>query len=83
LESLYLFALASLGVALISAGMEGYLWMYGKLATWARFPLVAGGFLIVFPETYTTIAGVVLILSTIILLKITRKAVAAKEGTIR
>ena len=83
LQSVYLFTLALIGIVFIAAGMENYLWMYGKLKLWARPLLVAGGFLIVFPETYTTIAGVVLILSTIILLKITRKAVAAKEGTIR
>jgi len=77
LESLYLFILALLGVALISAGMEGYLWMHGKLKLWARPLLVTGGFLIVFPEMYTTIVGVVLILFTIIALKIKGKASTA------
>ena len=81
-QSLYLFALALLGVALISAGMEGYLWAYGKLTMWARPPLVAGGFLIVFPETYTTIAGVVLILCTILVLKITKVKVGIKESAV-
>jgi TRAP transporter 4TM/12TM fusion protein len=79
-ESLYLFVFALLGIVFISASLEGYLWMYGKLYMWARPPLMAGGFLIVFPETYTTIAGVVLILFTLIVLKITKKDVAAKEG---
>jgi TRAP transporter 4TM/12TM fusion protein len=81
LQSAYLFALALLGVALISAGMEGYLWTYGKLTMWARPPLVVGGFLIVFPETYTTIGGIALIVFTMIVLKIIKKQKEEKEGT--
>lgn len=73
LKSLYVFAVALIGVAFISAGMEGYLWLYGKLRLWPRIPLIVGGFLIVFPETYTDIIGAVLILGTIIVLKLTRK----------
>jgi TRAP transporter 4TM/12TM fusion protein len=82
LESLYLFGLALLGVALISAGMEGYLWIYGKLKLWARPLLMAGGFLIVFPEKYTTIGGAVLIMFTLIGLKIMGQRVSKKEGAI-
>lgn len=73
LKSLYAFVLALLGIVFISAGMEGYLWMYGKLKLWARLLLIAGGFLIVFPETYTDLIGAVLILGTIIVLRLTRK----------
>ena len=82
LQSIYLFALALLGVALISAGMEGYLWTYGKLTTWARPPLVAGGFLIVFPETYTTIVGIALIVFTMIVLKMIKKEKAKRNALI-
>lgn len=80
-ESLYLFVLALLGIVFISAGMEGYLWMYGKLKFWARPILVVGGFLIVLPETYTTIVGAAIILFTIGVLKITGKDITAKEET--
>jgi len=80
LESLYLFALALIGIVFISAGMENYLWMYGKLKLWARPLLVAGGFLIVFPETYTTIGGIALIVFTMIVLKIIKKEKGEKES---
>jgi TRAP-type uncharacterized transport system fused permease subunit len=81
-ESLYLFVLALLGIVFISAGMEGYLWMHGKVKFWARPVFVVGGFLIVLPENYTTIMGAALILVTIAVLKITRKEMAAKEALI-
>jgi TRAP-type uncharacterized transport system fused permease subunit len=81
-ESLYLFVLALLGIVFISAGMEGFLWMHGKVKFWVRPVFVVGGFLIVLPETYTTIVGTVLILVTIVVLKITRKEIAAKEAAI-
>ncbi len=78
LKSLYAFVLAVLGIVFISGGMEGYLWMFGKLKLWARFLLITGGFLIVFPETYTDLIGAILILSTLIVLKLTRKTVTVR-----
>ena len=81
-ESLYLFVLAMLGIVFISAGMEGYLWMYGKLKFWARPIFVVGGFLIVLPEIYTTIVGAVLILFTTAVLKMTGKRINVQKETI-
>ncbi len=77
-ESIYLFALALVGIIFISAGMENYLWMYGRLKHRWRPLLIIGGFLIVFPETYTTIVGFALVLLVIIMLKITKKSSSAK-----
>jgi TRAP transporter 4TM/12TM fusion protein len=73
LQSAYLFALALIGITFISAGMESYLWMFGKIRFWARPPLVIGGFLIVLPEIYSTVAGFVFILLTVVAVKMTSR----------
>jgi TRAP transporter 4TM/12TM fusion protein len=70
-ESLYCFVLALIGVCFIAAGMQNYLWMYGKLKVWARPLLVIGGLLLVHPEVYTDIIGAAVVLFTFIALKIT------------
>jgi len=56
-ETLYLFIQCLLGIALISAGFEGYLWKVGNLVWLARPLLVVGGFLIAFPNLNSTLIG--------------------------
>jgi len=57
LESLYLFALAVVGIIVLAAGVEGYLFWVGKLRWWERPLLVVGGFLIAYPELLTSLIG--------------------------
>ena len=59
-ESLYLFALCLVGIAFLAAGLEGYLFVVGRLRWWVRPFLIIGGFLIAFPSWMPTIYGVVL-----------------------
>lgn len=56
----YLLPSCILGIALISAGCEGYLYFAGKVPTIARLPLVGAGFMLSFPTLKVTIAGLVL-----------------------
>ena len=60
IETIYLFALAAVGIMLIAGGFEGYLVKVGKIPTWARPFLAIAGFLIGFPQWTTTIVGVIL-----------------------
>ena len=48
-ETVYLFVLCLLGIAVLAGGVEGYLIKVGRLDRWARVPLILGGFLIAFP----------------------------------
>jgi TRAP transporter 4TM/12TM fusion protein len=65
-ETLYLFGLALLGILLISAGMEGYIWKIGSIELLPRPFLVIGGILITFPEMKTTLIGAILSLAAIV-----------------
>ena len=78
-ESAYLFALALVGIIFITGGLEGYLWGFGNLKSWIRPFLIIGGLLIVFPEIYTTIAGAVMIIFAVIILKKQRKVSMADQ----
>ena len=61
-EALCLFLLSLLGILFIAAGMEGYLWGFGKVSAKVRPIFVLAGFLVVFPEWKTTVIGAVLVL---------------------
>lgn len=77
-ESLYLFVCALVGIIFVTAGVEKYLWTYGVIPNWVRPFLIVGGLLVVFPETYTTIVGIVLISLSIVIMKMTRKLATGK-----
>ncbi len=46
-----------LGIALISAGLEGYLQGLGRVNNWLRLPLVLSGFVLSFPKLSVTLIG--------------------------
>lgn len=73
LETLYLFLQCLLGIALIAAGLEGYLWKVGKVGLLARPLLGLAGFLIAFPDLNTTLIGVPLALLIIVVILILRR----------
>jgi len=78
LESVYLFVLCLLGIALLAGGLEGYLVKVGRIRGWARLPLVIAGLLIAFPEWKTTVLGAILAALTLGIILIQSK-MAAKE----
>ena len=67
LEILYHALLAALGIFLLASGLEGYLIKLGNLRMFQRIMLITGGLLIAFPEMITTLAGLVLSMTGIIL----------------
>jgi TRAP-type uncharacterized transport system fused permease subunit len=76
-ESIYLFVLCLIGITLIAAGLEGYLMKIGVISYWARPLLVAGGFLIAFPEWYTTFIGGALTVIVVALIFVQKKSLAS------
>jgi len=60
-DIIYHTALAMLGIFILSSGLEGYLIKFGRLTTIQRVILITGGFLIAFPQTIATLAGLGLI----------------------
>ncbi|MFH1775853.1 MAG: hypothetical protein ABH839_04295 [Chloroflexota bacterium] len=80
LETVYLFSLCLVGIVFIAAGVEGYLFKIGRLVWWSRLPLVAGGFLIAFPETFPNMPltgiGFALVAVIIAIVCLSRKVVA-------
>ena len=73
-ETISFFLLSVLGIAFISAGMEGYLWGFGKISVIERPIFIIGGFLIALPELYTTIIGVILALIGMAIVFIRKRA---------
>lgn len=72
LETLWLFTQCLLGIALIAAGLEGYIWRVGKIGWLARLLIGSAGFLIAFPDLKTTLIGVplaVVIIGVILILR--------------
>jgi TRAP transporter 4TM/12TM fusion protein len=76
-ESIYLFILCLIGITLIAAGLEGYLMKIGRISFWARPLLVVGGFLIAFPEWYTTFIGGALALIVVTLISVQKKSASS------
>jgi len=56
-EIVYHTALAMLGIFMLASGLEGYLLGLGRPTVAQRIILVTGGFLIAFPQTAATLAG--------------------------
>jgi len=79
-ETLYLFALCLLGIGILAAGLEGYLLKVGKLDLWSRPLLVAGGFLIAFPDWITTVIGAALTTLVITILLIMKRITVARSS---
>jgi TRAP-type uncharacterized transport system fused permease subunit len=78
LMTLYLFVLCLVGIWILASALEGYLLKVGRLPMWSRALLVAGGFLISFPDWWSTIIGAVLSAAVAAILLIIKKTVAAK-----
>jgi len=72
-ETLILFALALVGIAILAAGLEGYLLKVGRLDLWSRPILTAGGFLIAFPGWTTTIIGAAMTAAVIVVILMKRR----------
>jgi TRAP transporter 4TM/12TM fusion protein len=72
-ETLYLFTLCLIGIAILAGGLEGYLLKIGRLQAWQRPLFVSAGFLIALPGWTTTIVGVVLTVVSIAIVLFSRK----------
>jgi len=79
-ETLYLFALCLLGIGILAAGLEGYLLKVGRLDLWSRPLLVAGGFLIAFPDWITKVIGAILTALVILILLIMKRVTVARSS---
>lgn len=67
LQIIYSFLVAMLGIYLLASGIEGFLVKAGRLPVLGRLFVAAGGFLVAFPETFTTILGVVIALVGVVI----------------
>jgi len=88
-ETLYLFALCLLGIAVLAGGVEGYLVKVGRLDWWARVLLILGGFLIAFPGYgqiltwwMTSIIGAGITALVIAIMRIRRKTMTEELQTV-
>ncbi len=79
-ETLYRFALCLLGIGILAAGLEGYLLKVGRLGLWSRPLLIAGGFLIAFPDWITTVIGAILTALVILILLIMKRVTVARSS---
>ena len=71
-DIIYHTALAILGIFILASGLEGYLIKFGRLTTIQSVILITGGFLIAFPQTIATLAGLGLI-GAVLVLALARK----------
>jgi TRAP transporter 4TM/12TM fusion protein len=60
LEIVKVLTTCTLGILLISAAMEGYLWFVGRTPLWARALLFCAGILLAVPEGFTDLLGLAL-----------------------
>ena len=60
-----------IGIFAVAAGMEGH--MFVKLPVWQRLLTLAGGLMLIVPETITDIAGIAIVILIIVIQKITEK----------
>ncbi len=60
-----------IGIYAVAAGMEGY--MFKKLPLWQRLLSLAGGLMLIVPETITDIAGIAIVALIIVIQKISEK----------
>ncbi|MGD9802791.1 MAG: TRAP transporter permease [Hyphomicrobiaceae bacterium] len=71
LQILQVSATASIAVILLAAAFEGYLYGAGRLAVWARIPIGIAGLMLLIPESYTDVVGIIIAGVTIGICKLT------------
>ncbi len=70
-----------IGIYAVAAGMEGH--MFVKLPVWQRLLTLAGGLMLIVPETITDIVGIALVILIIVIQKLSekkQKAIAPAAG---
>ena len=72
-EILYHTTLAMMGIFILASGLEGYLIKFGRLTKIQRVIMIAGGFLIAFPQWIDTLVGLALSTMAIILVVLKRR----------
>ncbi len=60
-----------IGIYAVAAGMEGH--MFEKLPIWQRILTLAGGLMLIVPETVTDIVGIAIVAAVIVIQKLTEK----------
>lgn len=60
-----------IGIYAVAAGMEGH--MFVKLPWWQRLIVLAGGLMLIIPETTTDIVGIALVVLVIVIQKLSEK----------
>ncbi len=85
LDSLWVFSTAVLGLALISAGFEGYLWWVGPIGMPVRVLFFGTGLVVAYPGLYSDFVGLGIAAAIIIILFIQkaakRKSTQVPQGT--
>jgi TRAP-type uncharacterized transport system fused permease subunit len=56
---IYVLPSCIIGIALISAGLEGYMQGIGRVNNWLRLPFMLSGFVLSFPTLIATLIGLV------------------------
>lgn len=72
---------AAIGLVLISGGLEGYLWFFGKIKLIHKALLVLSGFLLGIPETKTDLIGIAIAVSLLTVLALRKKMVLADRAS--
>jgi TRAP transporter 4TM/12TM fusion protein len=78
---LYHALLAILGVWILASALEGFLLRVGKLRAWERIVLFSGGFMIAFPDAFTTWVGLGACALAITIHFLLRRRVAPRPAT--
>ncbi len=77
-DTVVLFVQALVGIWILASGLEGYLLRVGRLSFWSRPLLVVGGFLIAFPNWWTSIIGVAMTVGGIFIILGLKRAMAMR-----
>jgi TRAP-type uncharacterized transport system fused permease subunit len=80
LQVLQVSVTAIVAVILLAAAFEGYLYGVGRLAAWARIAIGIGGLMLLIPESYTDLMGIVLATVAIGICKVVAAKASAPAG---
>jgi TRAP transporter 4TM/12TM fusion protein len=78
IETLYLVAFCLVGLTIFAFGLEGYIYRVGRINLLERLLMIFAGFLIAFPNTKSTIAGVIIALVAAIIIWAIRRGASYK-----
>jgi TRAP-type uncharacterized transport system fused permease subunit len=72
-EIFHSFVTCLAGIGLIGGAMEGYLLVVGRLSTWSRALLFAGGVLLGYPSAATDVYGLIITVACITVVTVSKR----------